>query len=282
MKMSTRRKLSIATWSRPTEGNIYGKLTLDVREALRYLQYLRDISGEKVTITHLVGKAVGAVLKSSPDLNGRIVFGNYKQYPDVSVSFLVATDDGKDLAKIKMSDIDRKSTVEIARELRERAAKLRAGKDTEWEKNKPILRNLPTWLIKPIVWATGLLTGAMGVAMPSLGLEAFPFGACVITSVGMFDIDEGYAPPVPFAHVPFLLAVTRIRDEVVAEHGLPVIRPQMHIMATIDHRFMDGYQGAQLATVIRKYFARPWMLDGLESAPYAAEPVDENPGIMAS
>src|SRR5437868_3292437 len=36
-KMSTRRKLAIATWGNPGEGNIYGKLTLDATEALAYL-----------------------------------------------------------------------------------------------------------------------------------------------------------------------------------------------------------------------------------------------------
>lgn len=56
-KMSLRRKLAIATWSNPREGNIYGKLTLDASEALAYLDYLRQTTGEKVTITHLVGRA---------------------------------------------------------------------------------------------------------------------------------------------------------------------------------------------------------------------------------
>ena len=34
---------------------------------------------------------------------------------------------------------------------------------------------------------------------PGLGLEAFPFGSAVITSVGMMGLDEGFAPPTPFA-----------------------------------------------------------------------------------
>ena len=34
---STRRKLAIATWSAPSEGNIYGKLTMDAEEAMAFL-----------------------------------------------------------------------------------------------------------------------------------------------------------------------------------------------------------------------------------------------------
>ena len=58
--MSTRRKLAIATWSAPREGNIYGKLTVDATHALAYLDKVRAETGEKVTITHFVGKVVAA------------------------------------------------------------------------------------------------------------------------------------------------------------------------------------------------------------------------------
>ena len=50
-KMTTRRKLAIASWSAPKEGNIYGKLTIDAGNAQTYLDELRKTSGEKVTIT---------------------------------------------------------------------------------------------------------------------------------------------------------------------------------------------------------------------------------------
>ena len=55
--------------------------------------------------------------------------------------------------------MDRKSVVELARELRGRAERLRGGKDEEFEKSKGLLRALPTWLIRPILKLTGYLTG---------------------------------------------------------------------------------------------------------------------------
>ena len=62
---STRRKLAIATWSAPREGNIYGKLTVDATNAQAYLQELHERSGQKVTLTHFVGKAVAMAMASS-------------------------------------------------------------------------------------------------------------------------------------------------------------------------------------------------------------------------
>ena len=108
-KMTTRRKLAIATWSAPQEGNIYGKLTVDVTNALRYIDDRREASGEKVTITHLVGKAVANALAEAPDLNGRIVFGSFVPHETVDVTFLVVLDGGSDLAKVKVERADEKS-----------------------------------------------------------------------------------------------------------------------------------------------------------------------------
>ena len=49
-KMTTRRKLAIATWAAPREGNIFGKLTVDMTDAMSYLQWVREETGEKVTV----------------------------------------------------------------------------------------------------------------------------------------------------------------------------------------------------------------------------------------
>jgi pyruvate dehydrogenase E2 component (dihydrolipoamide acetyltransferase) len=266
-QMSTRRKLAIATWASPREGNIYGRLTLDMTKAVPYLQHLREKSDEKVTVTHLVGKAIGEALKAAPDINGRIFLGRYIPHKTVDLAFLVTMNDGDDLAKFKVRDVDKKSYVEIARELREGSQRLREGKDSEFEKSKPILKMLPTWLIRPMLWATGYISGAAGISVKALGLDAFPFGAAIVTSVGMLGIDEGYAPPTPFARVPVYIAVMKIKDRVVAHNGQVVIRPELDLMATIDHRFMDGYQGSIMIKILRKCIEEPWILDGHTSWP---------------
>lgn len=260
-QMSTRRKLAIATWSSPKEGNIYGKLTIDATHALAYLQELNEKTGIKTSITHLVGRAAGLALKSAPDLNGRIVFGRYIPHETVDLAFLVALPHTQDLAKFKVCNIDQKTTVQIAEELRTAAERLRAGQDTDFEKSKGLLKALPTWLIRPILWLTGYVTGALGFEVKALGLEAFPFGTAIITSVGMLGIDEGYAPPTPFARVPVYLAITQIKQRAVVHQGEIVIRPQLDIMATVDHRFMDGYQGGMLVKQLKQYLENPASMD---------------------
>lgn len=278
MSNSTRRKLAIATWRAPREGNIYGKLTVDATEALAYIDHVREQTGEKVTITHLVGKAVGEALAREPTLNGRIVMGRYVPNEDVSLSYLVAMEDGADLAKAKIEHIDRKSVVDVARELRELAERLRAGADDDWEKSKGLIRALPTQLLRPLLWLIGWLSSSLGLEAKAIGVERFPFGAAIVTSVGMFGLDEGYAPPTPFARVPIYVLVGAIRDQVTVVDGEPEVRPLLTVTATIDHRFIDGFQAGVLAREFRRVFEDPWGVDQRLRAPMPGATEDEGAG----
>jgi pyruvate dehydrogenase E2 component (dihydrolipoamide acetyltransferase) len=260
-RVTTRRKLAISTWREPHEPNIYSKLTVDAGPALAYLDRLRHETGEKVTITHLVGRACALALAEAPTLNGRIVWGTFRPHDTVDVCYLVALQEGKDLAKAKIERADGKSTVQIARELRERAEKLRAGEDRDFEKSKGLIRLLPTWLLRRLLGFTGWLTGALGVSFPAAGLERFPFGSCIVTSVGMFGLDEGYAPPTPFARVPLYILVGAVREQPAVVDGQVVPRPMLTITATIDHRFIDGFQGGVLARTMRAIFETPELVD---------------------
>lgn len=258
---STRRKLAIATWAAPREGNIYGKLTVDAGPALAFLDKVRAQTGEKVTITHLVGRAVALALAQAPTLNGRIVWGKYRPHDTVDLAFLVALDEGKDLAKAKVERADHKTTAEIARDLRERAEKLRAGKDREFEKSKGLVRLLPSWMLRRVLAFIGWLTGAVGVRLKGAGLERFPFGSCIITSVGMFGLDEAFVPPTPFARVPLYILVGAVRDRAVVQGGQLAVQPQLTVTATIDHRFIDGFQGGVLAKIVREVLEDPERFD---------------------
>ncbi len=185
---NTRRKLAIASWGPPMEGNIYGKLTVDVGRALEWLAAERERTGQKVSITHLVGRAVAEALARSPGLNGRIRFGRFIPHETVDVTFLVAIGEGADLGKFKVARADQRTVGEIAAELAAGAERLRGGEDAAFEKSKGMLRMMPSWLLRPLVHWTGWLTSVLGVNMPSMGLESFPFGSVIITSVGMFGL----------------------------------------------------------------------------------------------
>ena len=51
--------------------------------------------------------------------------------------------------------------------------------------------------------------------------------------------------------------VGAIKDRAVVEDGKIVVRPILKITATLDHRFLDGAQGSQLAAEIRRCLLKP-------------------------
>ena len=261
---STRRKLAISTWDAPREGNIYGKLTVDAEALMDYIQAERERTGKRVTVTTVVGLVVARALVKTPGLNGRIRLGTFIPHDTVDITFLVALEEGADLAKATVRNAGAATLSMLTDELAERAKRLRAGKDDDFEKNKSIIRLLPTWLLKPMVRLTGWMASSMGWSIPALGVERCAFGSAIITSVGMFGIDEGFAPPTPFARVPLYVVVGMVRQKPAVIDGEVVARRQLTITATIDHRFMDGAEGGALAKTVRRLLEHPSEIDGGE------------------
>lgn len=265
--MSTRRKLAIATWAPPSEGNIYGRIALDTEAVNQYLAWLQQTKGEKATLTAFVGACVARALAETPSLNGRIWLGRYRPHDSVAISFLVALEEGGDLGKVKVERAAQQGLQGIAAELRERASTLHQGKDDAFNKSKGAIRLLPTWLLRPMLRWVGWLGSCGGFSIPALGVEPYPFGSAIITSIGMLGIDEGLVPPTPFAHVPVYVCVGAERMAPAEWNGQLALRPRVVITATIDHRFVDGYQLATVARIMRELFANPWAFSGLEGPP---------------
>lgn len=265
-KMSARRRISIASYRPPREGVIHGSMTLDCSKVTSYLAELNTSAGPHaetvpVTVTAFVGAVVGRALRASPSLNGRIHLGRYIPHEHVNVAFLVQVNDGDNLAQVLIQDIDALSPLEIHSQLRAKADAVRNGKDENFEKSINLTKRMPTPILRRVLSFGGFVTTGLG--LPFAGQPAFPFGSAVITSVGMLGVDEAFVPPTPFLRVPLYVAIGRMRDMVFAEAGEPVVRPGITLTATLDHRFIDGFQAGILASEVRKCFDNPGILGAI-------------------
>ena len=259
--MSLRRKLAIASWDAPREGNIYGKLTLDARPALAYIRELREQNGVHVTLTHLVTRALALAMREPLGLNGVIRRGRFYAHSSVDISVVVATEAKQNLAALKLVNVDQKSMTDIAQELNKRVNTLRLGQDKTHKQNMSSARLIPWFLLKPMLRLIGWMSTTMGWSIPALGVSAFPFGTAIITNVGVFGVDEAFVPPTPFAGVPLYLLVGQLRDAPYADGTEVKVRSEVTLTATLDHRFVDGAQAALLANKLREVFARPKEFD---------------------
>jgi len=246
--MSTRRKLMLASWSEPSEGNVHGIISCNADPLLRYLELKSTDVGVKISVTTLIIKALAMAFREAPSLNAHIISDSFVPHDSIDISCLVALDDGKDLASAKIARADQKMLIDIHNEIRTKAEKLRAHKDADFEASKPLLKLLPVFLIRIIIHLVGYLSGQLGLNIPLLGVRPHPFGSAMVTSVGMLGVDQAYIPFTPFSKVPVLLMVGAVKKVAAVDTANQIaVQNQITITATIDHRYVDGTEASRLA-----------------------------------
>ncbi len=252
------RKIAAATWRRPSDPQIYGDMELDATAVLEFIEEARSATGVPLTITHLVGKAVAYALAENIDLNVKLRGRHFVSREGVDVFFIVSAEKGSELSGVKVAGADRKAVVEIARELAERAARIRSGDDVELGKTKKVIGSTPVKLLGLTTRLAAWLTTDLGLDLKRFGLPREPFGSAMVSSVGMFGIQHAYAPLSPYYRFPFLILVGEVAPKpVVVGDGKIEARPMVSLSATMDHRYLDGFHAARLATSAREYLEDP-------------------------
>ena len=250
------RKIAVATWRNPRDPQIFGDLELDAGAALDFIDAARA-AGAKLTLTHLVGKSLAHAFGEHPDLNVRLYRGHFVQRETIDIFFIVSTGGGSELSGVKVVDADKKPVVDIARELEQRAVKIRTGSDPEFGKTKRSLERTPHRLLPASLRLAAWLTADRDLDLKKWGLPRQAFGSAMVSSVGMFGIQHAYAPMSPYYRIPLLVLVGEVaRKPAVVEDRIEA-RPLLNLAATIDHRYLDGFHAARLARSVRAYMEDP-------------------------
>jgi pyruvate dehydrogenase E2 component (dihydrolipoamide acetyltransferase) len=265
------RKVAAATWRQPNDPQIYGDLDVDARQLLAFVEKAREATGVRVTVTHLVGKAIARALAEQPDLNTLLYRGRFIARESVDIFFAVSVEGGKEVSGIKVVGADEKPVFEIAEELRRRAERIRSGEREVGGATKTIDAT-PFWLLQPLLRLTTWLTADKGVGLKRLGLPRRAFGSAMVSSVAMFGVQKAYGPLSPLYRIPILALVSEVALKPVVAEGEIVARPILTITATMDHRYLDGAHAAKLGRSVREYLEDPGAFETV-SAPGAAAKV---------
>jgi pyruvate dehydrogenase E2 component (dihydrolipoamide acetyltransferase) len=251
------RKIAAATWGSPSDPQIYGDLEIDAGAVLDFIKDAQAATGVKVTVTHMVGKAIAHALGEHPDLNVRLYRGHFIRRESVDIFFIVSAGNGEELSGVKVVDSDRKGVLDIAAELSGKAKRIRGGEDTEIGRTREMLAKTPRRLLGPAFRVSAWLTADRNLDLKKYGLPRQAFGSAMVSSVGMFGIQHAYAPLSPYYRIPFLVLVGEVAERPAVVDGEVVPRPMFTISATIDHRYVDGFHAARLARSTRAYLADP-------------------------
>ena len=260
-RVSTFRKIAMGTWDAPRDPQIYGTLSVRMEEALRYIEEYRRATGRRLTVTHLVAKAVARALGHVPECNALIRRHRPQQRSRVSVFFSIATEDEAgeiDLSGAKIDDVDRKSLSDVLDELESAVNIVRRGTDEQLERSRGAFGALPFPLVRTALDLISFGLYGLNLDLTRLGLPRDPFASALVTNIGSLGLSEAYAPLMAHSRTPILLAVGAVRDAAVVDDGSLAVGKVMGIHATLDHRLVDGRHAALLARHITRVLEHPF------------------------
>jgi len=264
------RKIAIGSWQTAYDPSVYGTIELRMEKALAYIEAFRARTGKKVTVTHLVTRAVAEALKRCPEANAIMRFNRIYLRKNVDISILVVqTDNGQvDLTAAKVERCDTKSLYELVTELEGHVARVRNREDKALEKGKATMKAIPFFFMNRFMKLLSFFMYTLNLDLRWAGLPRDPFGGCTVTNIGSLGLDVAYVPLVPYTRTPIFIAPGAVKDAPVVENGQVIAGKIMRVNATFDHRFIDGYHASILSKTLRAFIEDPFNnLDKIDSLP---------------
>lgn len=261
-EVSSFRKMAIGTWQTAYDPTVYGTMRIRMEKALAYIERFREVHGVRLTVTHLVAKAVAEGLKKCPDANAILRFNKIYLRKQVTLSVLVVQadqGDGKvDLTAARIADADQKSLKMLAAEMQETVDKVRQRKDLALEKGKGTVGMIPFMFMNMFLKILGFLMYTLNLDLSGFGMPKDAFGGVTITNVGSLGLDIAYVPLVPYTNTPIFIAPGAVMDVPVVEDGKVIPGKVMNLNASFDHRFIDGFHAGVLAKTVREMMENPF------------------------
>lgn len=267
---AVRRKIAMGTWGQPKDCQVYAYIDLDITELMPKMKAFSEKVGTKITLNHVIGKAIAYCFDHRPELNGLIRGSKVYRRKHTKLCYLVniPSKDG-DIAKNNLSacGVDKAETKkisEIAKEMAKKAEDVREGRDKELKKNMDAFKVIPWCLVKAYMNFASFLIYGLNMNLSWMGIPKDPFGSVIITNIGSLGIDLAWPPLVPYARTPVLLTICKATDRPWVVDGEIKIRKIMPVTCTFDHRFVDGAQMAKVADDFKMCIADPekYLFDG--------------------
>ena len=261
--LSPFRKVAIGTWQTTYDPSVYGIMTIRMDEALRYMRAFRERTGKHLTISHMVAKAIGHVLKEVPDANAVLRWNRIYLRDNIGVFYQVVMQDPKtgelDLSGATVREPQDKSLEQIIDEFTGKVGGVREGTDKKFKGSRDMMSWMPFSLLNFMLKLTSFLSYTLNIDLRWAGIPKDPFGSVMVTNVGSIGLPTALVPLVPYSRVPLLLALGSVEDRpVIDANGQVVAAKVMEIGATFDHRILDGGHAAKMHKIMRAWIEDPF------------------------
>ncbi len=261
-RLSPFRRMALGTWRTAYDPSVYGSLSVRMEEALRYVEAFRAATGKRVTLTHMMAKAMAAVFQKMPDANAIVRWNRIYLRQRIGVFFQVVMEDPVtkeiDLSGTTIHDPEQKSLEAVVDEFEARVQKVRRGVDKELEHSRGVFRHVPYVMLGPLLRLISFFSYTLNLNLRWLGIPRDAFGSAMVTNIGTLGLDEAYVPLVPYSRVPIVVAMGAVENVAVVEDGRLVPGKVMRICATFDHRVLDGAHASTMARTLREWMEHPF------------------------
>lgn len=243
----TRRKIMISTWGDPATPELLIGTTLRLRETLEFLE-----KHATITLTHLVVKSLGEILKEFHDLNGKIVFGHFIPYSDLRVGLNEEISENGDYRTLLIGNVKEKKLLDIANECESRIQEERnKGKEEEFWGGF-----LPTFIAGPLVDLCELMNSCFALNLNFLGGSKLQAPG-LVTNFGKYQGPVLYSPLNVGLKSSIIVNISSVTDSATLQETAIVIEKTAVLTATFDCRLIEGGRATQVIDRMRELLENP-------------------------
>lgn len=262
-KINIWRKIALNTWKQPEYSTIYSRVELNASPALDFLKDYNRKNDQKITLTHIVGKTCGEILKAHPELNSVVRGSKLYQRKNSDVFFHVSVIDSKkeeNLSGHTLRKIDTKSLQEVAKELSNHSKEIKKGDDKLFDGIKSVLKFVPSCLVSSVIAITTFIQYRLNLWSPLLKTQQDSFGSMMLTNVGSGGVEEAFVPFVPYTKIHSICSMGMVTKKPVVDGDSIIIGKRIVFCWTLDHRLVDGSNAAKMLRTFKRFFENPHLL----------------------
>jgi pyruvate dehydrogenase E2 component (dihydrolipoamide acetyltransferase) len=241
------RRLAVHSWRGPRDPTVYGVVDIEVSGALAYVDRVREATGARVTMTHMIARGLALAIRAFPQANGIVARRRILLRDTVDIFLQVATEGGRDLSGFKVPRTDEKSVIELSREVEERVERLRTKRDRQVERTKSILDRVPLFLLGPMMRTIAYLIYDLDLDLSRFGIVKDEFGSAMVSNIATFGLTTAMAPLVPFSRTPIVVLVGHVGARAIVVEGRsprdPCSRSQVHLRSPLPRRLPGREDG---------------------------------------
>lgn len=243
------------------------ELTLNMEAVLAYLADLNTKESDtkcRVTLTHFWIKSFALCFEKYPDMNCALIGKKLiaRKYIDIFLTVMIREkgelNRSYDLSGISIRDAQFKSLRDIAVESNQKILALRTGVDHPIRRVRKLAKLIPSPLAPLFLGLVNRWVYTLNLSLEWLGLPGDRFGSALLSNFGALGIEKAILPLYPFSRTPYAVGIGNVRLTPFVEGENIVAANCTTLSLTMDHRVIDGFQGAKFMKYLQKISETPY------------------------